>query len=87
MIHFNPFWTIQIYLLGVVLGFLSWKTKSVIPSILLHSLNNGSAYILSIFNDFDTSIYLNNGVVPIFFIFLAFYFIFISLKGLDKKRA
>lgn len=86
MIHFNPFWTIQIYLLGVVLGFLSWKTKSVIPSILLHSLNNGSAYILSIFNDFDTNIYLKDGVIPIFFIFLAFYFIFISLKGLDKKR-
>ena len=34
MIHFNPYWTIQIYLLGVILGFLSWKTKSVIPSII-----------------------------------------------------
>ena len=31
MIHFNPFWTIQIYLLGVILGFVAWKTKSVIP--------------------------------------------------------
>ena len=51
MIHFNPFWTIQIYLLGVVLGFLAWKTKSVFPSIMLHSINNGTAYILSIFDD------------------------------------
>ena len=40
MIHFNPYWTIQIYLLGVVLGFLAWKTKSVVPSIILHSINN-----------------------------------------------
>jgi len=87
MIHFNPFWTIQIYLLGVVLGFLSWKTKSVIPSIILHSLNNGTAYILSIFNDFDINIYLKNGIIPIFFILLAFYFIFISLNGLDKIEA
>ena len=85
MIHFNPFWTIQIYLLGVILGFLSWKTKSVIPSIILHSLNNGFAYILSIFNDMDINIYLNNGFISIFFILLAFYLIFISLKGLDKK--
>ena len=85
MIHFNPFWTIQIYLLGVILGFLSWKTKSVIPSIILHSLNNGFAYILSIFNDMDINIYLNNGFIPIFFILLAFYLIYISLKGLDKK--
>ena len=87
MIHFNPFWTIQIYLLGVVLGFLSWKTKSVIPSIILHSLNNGTAYILSIFNDIDVNIYLKGGVIPIFFIILAFYFIFISLNGLDKIEA
>tara|TARA_B100000902_G_scaffold356641_1_gene370456 strand:- start:785 stop:1576 length:792 start_codon:yes stop_codon:yes gene_type:complete len=87
MIHFNPFWTIQIYLLGVVLGFLSWKTKSVIPSIILHSLNNGTAYILSIFNDIDVNIYLKDGVIPIFFIILAFYFIFISLNGLDKIEA
>jgi len=87
MIHFNPFWTIQIYLLGVVLGFLSWKTKSVIPSIILHSLNNGTAYILSIFNDIDINIYLKSGVIPIFFIFLAFYFIFISLNGLNKIEA
>ena len=84
MIHFNPFWTIQIYLLGVVLGFLSWKTKSVIPCIILHSLNNGTAYLLSIFNDID--IYLMNRFLPIFFILLAFYFIFISLNGLDKKE-
>ena len=40
MIHFNPYCTIQIYLLGVVLGFLAWKTKSVVPSIILHSINN-----------------------------------------------
>jgi len=86
MIHFNPYWTIQIYLLGIVLGFLSWKTKSVIPSIILHSLNNGTAYISSFFNDIDINIYLKNGVIHIFFILFSFYLIFISLKGLDKKE-
>ena len=50
LIHFNPYWTIQIYILGIFLGYLSWKTKSVIPSILLHGLNNGTAFILSLFD-------------------------------------
>ena len=84
MIHFNPFWTIQIYLLGVVLGFLAWKTKSVFPSILLHSINNGAAYILSIFDDTSLNIYLWNENVSPVFIFLGFYFIYIGLKSLYK---
>ena len=83
MMHFNPFWTIQIYILGVLLGFLSWKTKSVIPSIMLHSINNGSAYILSVFEDINLNFYLwNNHVSPIF-IFIAIYLIFKGLEGLN----
>jgi len=84
MIHFNPFWTIQIYLLGVVLGFLAWKTKSVIPSIMLHSINNGTAYILSIFDETSLNIYLWNENVSPVFILLGFYMIYIGLKSLDK---
>ena len=83
MIHFNPFWTIQIYILGVVLGFLSWKTKSVLPSIMLHSINNGAAYILSIFDDINLNFYLwNNHVSPIF-LFIAVYLIYKGLEGLN----
>jgi len=84
MIHFNPFWTIQIYLLGIVLGFLSWKTKSVIPSILLHSINNGVAYILSIFDNNSLNIYLWNENISPVFILLGFYFIYIGLKSLNR---
>ena len=86
MIHFNPFWTIQIYLLGVVLGFLAWKTKSVFPSIMLHSINNGTAYILSIFDDSSLNIYLWNENVSPVFIFLGFYFIYIGLNTLNKAK-
>jgi len=86
MIHFNPFWTIQIYLLGIVLGFLAWKTKSVIPSIILHSVNNGTAYILSIFDDTNLKIYLWNDNVSPAFILLGFYFIYIGLQSLNKVK-
>ena len=83
MIHFNPFWTIQIYILGVLLGFLSWKTKSVIPSIMLHSINNGSAYILSIYDDINLNFYLWNDHVSPIFIFIAIYLIYKGLEGLN----
>ena len=86
MIHFNPFWTIQIYLLGIVLGFLAWKTKSVVPSIILHSINNGAAYILSILDDTNLNIYLWNENVSPVFILLGFYFIYIGLKILNKTE-
>ena len=31
MIHFNPHWTIQIYLLGVILGFYHGKQSLLYP--------------------------------------------------------
>ena len=44
-IHFNPYWAIQIYLMGLVLGYLSWLTKSIYPSILLHMSINGTSML------------------------------------------
>ncbi len=35
-IHFNPYWMIQIYFLGVLLGFLALRTQSVFPCIVFH---------------------------------------------------
>ena len=83
IIHFNPFWTIQIYMLAVILGFLAWKTKSVIPSILLHIINNGSAFILTNIEEVTIDFYLwNNQVSPIF-IALAAFLIYKGHKGLN----
>ena len=83
MIHFNPFWAIQIYLLGVILGFLAWKTKSVIPSILLHVVNNGSAFILTNIQKETIDFYLWNEQVSPIFILLASFFIYKGLKGIN----
>ncbi|RJP82428.1 MAG: CPBP family intramembrane metalloprotease [Candidatus Zixiibacteriota bacterium] len=41
--HFNPWWTVQILLLGVFLGFLSWRSDSTLPGMFIHGLNNGLA--------------------------------------------
>jgi membrane protease YdiL (CAAX protease family) len=40
MIHMNPWWAIQIFLMGVVIGFLAWRTNSIIPVIIVHGMNN-----------------------------------------------
>ena len=44
--HMNPGWIIQIYLLGIILGYLAWKTGSIFPGLILHSLNNGLVLIM-----------------------------------------
>jgi membrane protease YdiL (CAAX protease family) len=41
--HFIIYWAIQIFLLGIVLGLLAWKSNSVFPAIIGHGLNNAAA--------------------------------------------
>jgi uncharacterized protein len=40
LIHANPFWAVQIFVMGVIIGFLAWRTDSVIPGIIAHGFNN-----------------------------------------------
>lgn len=84
MIHFNPYWTIQIYLLGVILGFLSWKTKSVIPSIILHSINNGMAFISTVSDEYNVNFYLWGDYVSPVFIIIAIYLSYYSINKINQ---
>ena len=70
-IHMNPYWFLQIYLLGILLGFLSWKTGSVFPPLILHGMNNSFAMLFS-FSDIDEgSFYIWNGHVAPWILILA----------------
>lgn len=40
IIHINPYWAIQIFITGVIIGFLAWRTNSVFPSMIVHATNN-----------------------------------------------
>ncbi|MFQ6614702.1 MAG: hypothetical protein ACE5D1_07660, partial [Fidelibacterota bacterium] len=42
---------IQIYLLAVMLGYLAWRADSVIPSFILHLVNNGLALTFNNLNE------------------------------------
>jgi len=41
VIHFNPWWIVQIVLLGVFLGVMAWKSDSIVPGAIVHAINNG----------------------------------------------
>ena len=45
-LHFIPWWFLQIAILGVVLGVLAYWSNSIIPSAVVHIINNGVAIYL-----------------------------------------
>ncbi|MDP6170267.1 MAG: type II CAAX endopeptidase family protein [Candidatus Marinimicrobia bacterium] len=86
MIHMNPYWFIQIYILGILLGFLAWRTGSVIPSLVLHSINNTMAMFFSFVDIEHNTFYLFHGHVAPWFILLAVYAVVIGFKGVNRGR-
>ncbi|MEC7848093.1 MAG: type II CAAX endopeptidase family protein [Candidatus Neomarinimicrobiota bacterium] len=86
MIHLNPYWMIQIYFLGLILGFLAWRTESVVPSLILHGLNNAMAIILSFSIGESNSLYTWNGHVSPWILLLAIGLIFFGFKGINQRK-
>lgn len=39
-LHFNPWWTIEIFLLGVFTGVLAWRAGSLVPAVAMHATVN-----------------------------------------------
>lgn len=40
-IHFNPWWVVEILVVGVLLGVLAWRSNSILPCIVMHAVTNG----------------------------------------------
>lgn len=40
LIHQNPYWAVQIFVMGVLIGYVAWRTNSVWPTIIIHGLYN-----------------------------------------------
>jgi membrane protease YdiL (CAAX protease family) len=52
MIHFNPWWAVEILVLGVFLGVMTWRSNSIFPAVVVHCVNNGfSVFMLNISPD------------------------------------
>lgn len=46
VLHLNPWQGVPAFILGLFLGWVYWKTRSLLPCILIHALNNLIAFIL-----------------------------------------
>ena len=86
IIHMNPYWFIQIYILGVVLGFLAWKTQSIIAPLILHGLNNTVALLLSFLDLKDNNIYIWNEHVAPWILVIALISIIIGFKHINQLK-
>ncbi len=40
LVHQNPYWAVEIFIMGIFMGFLAWRTNSIIPPVIVHALNN-----------------------------------------------
>jgi len=63
VIHVLPSLFIQIFLIGMILGFLSIKFNSIFPGIVLHSINNLLTLLLLNLNGNYFDFYLKNDFV------------------------
>ncbi|MBL7995153.1 CPBP family intramembrane metalloprotease [bacterium] len=49
-IHINPWGGVQIFIIAVFLGVIVWRTGSIIPSMIMHAMNN---FLVIVFNNLD----------------------------------
>jgi len=47
-IHLNPWQSIPAFLGGILIGYMYWKTNSIIPGIILHAANNLFCVLISL---------------------------------------
>jgi len=40
LVHQNPYWAVEIFILGIFIGFLAWRSNSIYPAIIVHAINN-----------------------------------------------
>lgn len=80
IIHFNPWWTIQVMIIGVILGVMAWKSNSVIPSMIVHFINNGIALIVANTKPEHYQWYLYKDHVSIPIIIAAIIVVFFGMK-------
>lgn len=85
MIHMNLYWAIQLFLMGIVIGYIAWRTNSIIPAAIIHSINN---LIGVLFLNFDLDPFMqwyewNEHVSPMVVVISAVILVF-SIKNIKQ---
>jgi uncharacterized protein len=84
LIHINPYWAVQIFVTGIFLGFIAWRTGSIYPSMIVHGTNNLLS-LLSINFDFENNVdwYFWGDFVSPFIVLLALVILITSIRYLS----
>ena len=61
--HGYPWVLIQIFIMGIIMGLLAWKSNSIFPSMIVHFINNGIAIIFLNLKQANYQWYLNGSYV------------------------
>ncbi len=80
IIHFNPWWAIQVMIIGVILGVMAWKSNSIVPSMIVHLINNGIALIFANTKPEQYQWYLYKEHVSIPIVIAAIMLVFFGMK-------
>ncbi len=80
IIHFNPWWAIQVMIIGVILGVMAWKSNSIVPPMIVHFINNGIALIFANSKPEQYQWYLYKDHVSIPIVIAAIIVVFFGMK-------
>lgn len=85
LLHLNPWWMIQITFLGLILGYLAWKSNSILPTIIIHATNN--LFAILTLNCSETSLkwYATENHVQWYWLVLAGILIIPGIKGFQRE--
>jgi len=70
--HFNPWTALQITFLGLALGYLTWKSDSILPGVFLHATNNLLSIVFMNTSEASLTWYGTEKQVNMIWLFLAF---------------
>ena len=85
--HINPAQVLNAFLLGLLLAWLFYKTRSLIPGILIHILNNSlSVYFTQTFPEANTLSDIIGNQTYYISLILAIVLLIVSVRSLDKKK-
>gem|GEM_PF-1987351 len=75
LIHLNPYSVFGIFVIGIGLGYLTWRTQSLWPAILWHVINNSLVTVLLYFkgDSYTMPLWLN-AILAVLFVIAAWEF-------------
>lgn len=84
LLHLNVIQFVFAFLVGLILGYVTIKTNSILPAIFIHGFNNGLSVVQDITNYFSNESVTENVISVLYYIWIAA--AFIGLIYLAFKR-